>query len=56
MCSALGGETYAFAYVFDAAFMLRSDLEKMVVERVPLTILTDSESFFKVIFKCSVTT
>lgn len=36
--------------------MLRYYIEKMVGRRVPLTMLTDSESLFKLIVKSSVTT
>lgn len=45
------GETYYFADGFDVAFMVRHYLEKMTHELVPLTMLTDSESLFKVILK-----
>lgn len=54
--SVLGGETYAFADGFDAAYMLRYDLERMLMRRIPMTMLTDSESLFRVIIKASVTT
>lgn len=36
--------------------MVRNDIENMAGRRVPLTILTDSESLLKLIVKSSVTT
>lgn len=36
--------------------MLRHDIEEMVGRNISLTILTDSESFFKVIIKATITT
>lgn len=52
----LGGETYAFADCFDMTFMIRYDMERATNVKIPLTILTDSESLFKVIVKSSTTT
>lgn len=48
--------TYAFANGFDATFMVRHDLERMMKKLVPLKLIKDSESIFKVIVKSSVTT
>lgn len=52
--SVLGEETYAFADGFDSSFMLRLNLEKMVGFKVSLTILTESESLFRIIVKSSI--
>ena len=54
--SVLGGETYAFADVFDVAYSIRHDLRKILQKDVKLTLLTDSMSLFKVIINSSVTT
>jgi Reverse transcriptase (RNA-dependent DNA polymerase) len=51
--SVLGGEVYAFADAFDFAFTLKHDLQVMLRQAVPLTILTDSKSLFDVITKSS---
>jgi Reverse transcriptase (RNA-dependent DNA polymerase) len=53
--SVLGGEVYAFADAFDQAFIIKHDLELLLNQRVPLTILTDSKSLFDVITKSSST-
>lgn len=47
----LRGETYALSEGFDVAYMLWHDLQLMIGRRIPLTMLTDSESLFKVIVK-----
>lgn len=52
----LGVKTYALTDGFYAAYMLRFDLEKILGCRIPLTMLTDSESLFRVIIKSSITT
>lgn len=54
--SVLGGETYAFADGFDFAFTLRHDIENILGRKLSITMLTDSESLFKVIIKASTTT
>lgn len=54
--SVLDGKTYAFVYGFDSVFMLRHDVEKMVGFKFPLTMLTDSESLFRIIVRSSITT
>jgi hypothetical protein len=53
--SVLGGELYAFADAFDFAFTLKHDLQVMLCQIIPLTILTDSKSLFDVITKSSST-
>ena len=53
--SVLGGEVYAFADAFDFAFTLKHDLQVMLCQKIPLTILTDSNSLFDVITKSSTT-
>lgn len=52
----LGGLTYAFADGFDTAYILKYDLEDILPIRIHMTILTDSESLFRVIINSSVTT
>lgn len=39
--SVLGGETYAFSDGFYYAFLMRHDMEKLLGQKLPLTILTD---------------
>lgn len=51
----MGEETLAFANAFDCAFALRSDVEKMLQRRIPISFLTDSESLFEIITKSSST-
>jgi hypothetical protein len=53
--SVLGGEVYAFADAFDFAFALKHDLQAILCQTIPLTILTDSKSLFDVISKSSST-
>lgn len=54
--SVLGGETHAFADSFDAAYAIRYDIQKMVKQNVPLSMVTDSDSLFKVVVQSSTTT
>ena len=54
--SVLGGEMYAFADAFDAAFSIRHDLQRLLKKDVRLTLLTDSMSLFKVIVNSTITT
>lgn len=54
--SVLGAEVIAFAEAFDAAFVLKIDLENFLGRHVPLTMPTDSRSLFDVINKNSTTT
>lgn len=54
--SVLGGETHAFVDSFDAAFSIRHDLQKMANINIPLKMVTDSDSLFKVIVQSSTTT
>lgn len=51
--SVLGGETHAFADAFDASYAIRHDLQKIMLRNVPLCIVTDSDSLFKVIVQSS---
>jgi Reverse transcriptase (RNA-dependent DNA polymerase) len=53
--SVLGGEIHAFADAFDCAFTLKHDLEGLLCQKVPVTILTDSRSLFDVITRNSAT-
>jgi hypothetical protein len=50
------GETLAFAEAFDASFILRHDLSKILNRHIPLLMLTDSESLFKTLTKARYTT
>ena len=54
--SVLAGETYAFVDGFDMAYTLRHDLRNIISKDIPLTLVTDSESLFKVIVKSTTTT
>eukprot|EP00180_Rhodochaete_pulchella_P000372 Plantae.Rhodophyta-Rhodochaete_pulchella.ctg12617.p2 GENE.Plantae.Rhodophyta-Rhodochaete_pulchella.ctg12617~~Plantae.Rhodophyta-Rhodochaete_pulchella.ctg12617.p2 ORF type:complete len:137 (-),score=21.90 Plantae.Rhodophyta-Rhodochaete_pulchella.ctg12617:1933-2343(-) len=49
----MAGETYAFADGFDSSFMIRYDLELILKQEIPLTMLTDSKQVFDVITKAS---
>ena len=49
----MGAETYALADAFDFAFCCKKDLERILEQRIPLQMLTDSKSLFDVITKCS---
>lgn len=53
VCFVLGGETYAFADLFDVSFSLRYDISEILRRVFSLTILTDSESLFKPLVKSS---
>jgi hypothetical protein len=50
------GETLAFAETFDAAFILRHDLSRMLGQHIPVLMLTDSESLFKTLTRARYTT
>lgn len=54
--SFLGGETYAFANAFDAAYMILHDISKMIGLPLELTMITDSLSLLQVLFNYSNTT
>lgn len=54
--SVLGDEAYAFEDRSEAAYILWYDLEEILKRRIPMTIMTDSESLFRVNIKVSVTT
>lgn len=54
--SVLGGETHAFVDSFDAAYATRHDMQTMLQQNIPLSVVTDSESLFKVIVQSSSTT
>lgn len=54
--SVLGGETHAFVDSFEAAYAIRHDLETMIGRPVTLSMVTDSDSLFKVIVQSSTTT
>lgn len=54
--SVMGAELYAFADAFDLAFLLKTDLETMLSAKVPLIMMIDSDSVFKVIVKNTSTT
>lgn len=56
MRSVLGGETHAFVDSFDAAYDIMHDLEAMLGKSVTLSMVTDSDSLFKVILQSSTTT
>lgn len=45
--SVLGAEVLAFADGFDYAYLLRPDLRRMLGLEIQLTMLTDSETLFK---------
>lgn len=51
--SILGEEIHAFADAFDASYSIRHDLQNIMIRKVPLCILTDSDALFKVIVKSS---
>lgn len=54
--SVLGGETLAFSDAFDAAYSIRHDLQRILRREIPLAMLTDSMSLFKVIINSSTMT
>lgn len=47
--SSLTGETVAIAYVFDCAYILKHDLQRMLGKFIPLLLVTDSKFLFDVI-------
>jgi Reverse transcriptase (RNA-dependent DNA polymerase) len=49
--SSTAGETLAFADGFDAAFIIRRDLESILARHVPLIMLTDSTGLFSTLTK-----
>lgn len=51
----LGGETYAFDESFDIAYSIAHDMQKLLRQTVQITILTDSESMFRLLLKSSTT-
>ena len=54
--SIMAGEVYAFADAFDAAFIIKHDLERIYDQHLPLVMLTDSKQMFDVITRASHTT
>lgn len=54
--SIMAGEVYAFADAFDAAYIIKHDLERIYRQRLPLVMLTDSKQMFDVITRASHTT
>jgi hypothetical protein len=49
--SILGGEMMAFAEGFDRAFTVHHELSAMLSQRIPISMLTDSEGLFDVLVK-----
>lgn len=49
----MAGEKYALANAFDAAFVVKHDLERIYLQHVPLIMLTDSKQLFDVIPRAS---
>jgi len=54
--SIMVGEVYAFADTFDAAYILKHNLERVYDQPLPLVMLTDSKQIFDVITRASHTT
>ena len=54
--SIMAGEVYAFSQAFDAAFMIKHDLETIYCQKIPMLMLTDSKKRFDVITKATHTT
>jgi len=54
--SIMAGEVYVFADAFDAAFIIKHDLERIYDQLLPLVMLTDSKQMFDVIIRASHTT
>lgn len=52
----LGAETYAFDDGFDGVYAIWHEIQEMVVHPISLTMLTYSESPFKIIIKSTVIT
>lgn len=44
------------AEYFDATYIVTNDLEHMLTVKIPITLLTDSESLFKIIVSFTTTT
>jgi hypothetical protein len=53
--SVLGSETMALADAFDMAYALKHDMDMIIKQKVPIVILTDSQSLFEVIPRASIT-
>jgi len=49
----MAGEAHMFADAFDAAFIIRHDLERLYLQHLPLVMLTDSKQIFDVITRAS---
>lgn len=56
MGSVSGGETFAMADCFDAAYIFKHDLEDILGRRIPITILTHVESFIRIMVRSTKTT
>lgn len=54
--SVLGCETYDIEDRFGESYMMHLYLEDLFQKRIPITVLTDLESLFRVILRASVTT
>lgn len=52
----MGAEVYAFAYVFDKAFIILMDLEQMLNIKLPVHMFTDSQKLFESMTKGHQTT
>lgn len=52
----MAGETYAFADAFYMSNVIKHDMENTLYVRLPLIMMTYSESLFKFIVKSSTTT
>ena len=54
--SIMTGEVYEFSHVFDAAVVLKHDMEFVYNQKIPLILPTDSKQMFHVITKARHTT
>ena len=45
----MAGEVYAFSAVFDQAYVIKHDLERILRQSIPLLMFTDSKQMFDVI-------
>lgn len=52
----MAGEVYAFTDAFDAAYIIKHDLELIYRQHLPLIMLTDSKQMFDVVTRASHTT
>jgi len=52
----MAGETLAFVDGFDAAFLLRNDIQVMLGQHPPLIMFTDSQPLFDVLTRAKSTT